>query len=183
MGRLEVKIYPDPCLRIRTKPVEQFSRDIKQTLRSMADIMYVSRGIGLAATQVGLGLSVLVVDAGENLMNFVNPVILERSKKKSRMEEGCLSLPGITVNVTRAAEVEVRAQNEEGEFFIKKFDGLPATVIQHEVDHLHGKLIIDYLDPIRRFMAARKLAGSGRGGSGKTCEVVCNAGEGYNGGA
>jgi len=168
---LKIKTYPDPCLRIRTGPVEQFTQDISKTLRSMADIMYVGQGIGLAATQVGLGLSVLVVDIGDGLTNYINPAILERSRKKSSMEEGCLSLPGIIVNVARPEEITVRAQDEQGEFFIRKLSGLAAKTVQHEIDHIHGRLIIDYLDPIRRFMAARKLAGLKRRQTGKTCEA------------
>lgn len=176
MSTLEIKTYPDPCLRIRTKPVEQFNQDIEKILRSMADIMYISQGIGLAATQVGLGLSILVIDVGEGLEKFINPMILERSRKKSSMEEGCLSLPGVMVSVARPERVKVRAQNEQGEFFIKTFDGLFAKAIQHEIDHLHGKLIMDYLDPIRYFIASRKLIGSGRKQVTKGCEVVCNVG-------
>lgn len=158
-------------MRIRTGPVEQFTQDIGKTLKSMADIMYVGQGIGLAATQVGLGLSVLVVDIGDGLTNYINPVILERSRKKSNMEEGCLSLPGITVNVARPEEITVRAQDEQGEFFTRKLSGLAAKTVQHEIDHLHGRLIIDHLDPIRRFIAARKLTGLKRRQTGKTCEA------------
>jgi len=180
---LEIKTYPDPCLRIRTKPVERFDQDLEKTLRSMADTMYINQGIGLAATQVGLGLSILVVDVGESLENFVNPVILEKSKKKSRMEEGCLSLPGIVVSVARPERVKVRAQNERGEFFIKTFDGLSAKAVQHEIEHLNGKLLLDYLDPVRYFIATRKLLSSGRERVTKTCEVVCNAGKRRNRGA
>ena len=83
MSQLELKIYPDPCLRIKTKPVEKFTQDFKDTLKSMAEIMYVNQGVGLAATQVGLGLSVLLIDIGEGLKTFVNPEIIEKSKKKT----------------------------------------------------------------------------------------------------
>ncbi|MFC1480321.1 peptide deformylase [Candidatus Omnitrophota bacterium] len=177
MSALEIKTYPNPCLRIKTKDLEQSTPDIDETLRSMADIMYANRGIGLAATQVGLGLSILVVDVGSGLMNFVNPVIFEKSKEKSKMEEGCLSLPGISVTVARPEKIKVRAQNEKGEFFIKKFTGLAARAIHHEVDHLNGRLIIDYLDPIRYFIAVRKLSAAGCKPPVKACEVVCNVGK------
>lgn len=176
MSSLELKTYPDPCLRIRTKSVEQFTRNFKDILRLMADMMYVNEGIGLAATQVGLGLSVFIIDVGEGLMNFVNPVILEKSKEKSKLEEGCLSLPGVVVSIKRPKKIKVRAQNEKGEFFIKKFDGLTAKAIQHEIEHLYGKLIIDYLNPIRHFITTRKLIKVKHSGSGKACEVVCNVG-------
>jgi len=177
MKFLDVKTYPDPCLRVATRPVECFDDDLKALLRSMGDVMYLNNGIGLAGTQVGLSLSVLVVDIGSGLMNFVNPEIIEKSGKKSAMLEGCLSLPGIEVNVKRPEEVQIRAQNENGGIFVKKFDGLAAKALQHEIDHLQGKLLIDYLDPVRRFMAIRKLSRSKRNNDKKTCEVVCNVGK------
>ena len=180
MSTLDLKTYPDPCLRIKTKPVEAFTEELNETLCSMAEMMYTSQGVGLAATQVGLGLSILVIDTGEGLINFINPEILERSKEKSKMEEGCLSLPGITVNVLRPKKIKLRAQDEEGEFFIKTYDGLLAKAVQHEMDHLSGKLIIDYLDSIRRFFVFRKLVNTKQREVPKTCEVVCHAGKRRN---
>ena len=177
MSILDLKTYPDPCLRIKTKPVEAFTEELREILRSMVEMMYESQGIGLAATQVGLGLSLLVIDTGEGLINFINPSILEASKEKSKMEEGCLSLPGITVNVVRPEKIKVKAQDEEGEFFIKTYDGLIAKAVQHEMDHLSGRLIIDHLDPIRKFFAFRKLAKTKQREMPKTCEVVCHAGK------
>jgi peptide deformylase len=175
--QIELKTYPDPCLRIKTKPVEQFDKTLKKALSVMADIMYTSQGIGLAATQVGLGLSLFVMDTGTGLINFINPQILEVSKEKSTMEEGCLSLPGVLVNVSRPTTVKIRAQNAKGEFFIKKFDDLEAKAVQHENDHLSGKLIIDYMDPVRRFLAKWKLASHKQDQSVKTCEVICHVGK------
>lgn len=177
MGHLELKTYPDPCLRIKTKPVEKFDQELEGILKSMVDIMYLSQGIGLAAPQVGLGLSIFVIDTGEGLEVFVNPQIAERSGDKSALEEGCLSLPGALVNVRRPATVRVRAQNGKGEYFIKRFDGLAAKAVQHENDHLNGKLIIDYLDPIRRFLAGRRLSGPKNAVNEKSCEVVCHVGK------
>lgn len=177
MEQIELKTYPDPCLRIKTKPVEQFDENLEKTLRVMADIMYVSQGIGLAATQVGLGLSLFVMDTGTGLINFINPQILEVSGESSSMEEGCLSLPGILVNVSRPVSVKIRAQDAKGEFFIKKFDDLEAKAVQHESDHLSGRLIIDYLDPVRKFFAKRKLSSHKRNQSVKTCEVICHVGK------
>ena len=174
MGTLEVKTYPDPCLRVKTRPVEMFDDDLSEIVRSMAELMYVSQGIGLAATQVGLGISLLVMDVEDGLVSMVNPVILERSHKKSGMEEGCLSLPGITVNVSRPETVKVRAQDVRGKFFMKTYEGLEAKVVQHEMDHLRGRLLIDYLDPVRRFLSVRKLSSSRREQDVKTCEVTCN---------
>lgn len=174
LSQLELKIYPDPCLRIKTKPVEKFTQNFKETLRTMAEIMYLNQGVGLAATQVGLGLSVLLIDIGEGLKTFVNPEIIERSRKRSRMEEGCLSLPGVTVSVSRPERIKLRAQDENGDYFINTWDGLYATALQHEFDHLQGKLTIDYLDPVRRFITVGKLSRSKKKVNGKTCEVICN---------
>ena len=128
----------------------------------MADIMYATEGIGLAATQVGLDESILVIDTGGKLQTFINPIITERSTKKTVMEEGCLSLPGVTVNVARPEHIKVKAFNLKGESFIREFDGLMAKVIQHELDHLHGKLLIDYLNPIKKIFASKKLASNKR---------------------
>lgn len=159
MHPLELKTYPDPCLRIKTHTVTKFGEETDGVIASMKQIMYENQGIGLAATQVGLGLSVFLIDTGDGLMECLNPEIVESSKKKTRMEEGCLSLPGINVSVKRSEHIKIRAQNNKGEFFLKKFDGLMAKAIQHEMDHLQGKLIIDHLDPIRFLLANMKLTG------------------------
>ena len=169
---MELKTYPDPCLKIKTKIVENFDDDLKKTLKSMVDFMYTHQGIGLAATQVGLGISVFVMDIGEDLQIFVNPVITDKTPKKTYLEEGCLSLPGITVNVSRPEKITVRAQDPAGEFFIKNFEGLEAKAAQHEMDHLEGKLIINYLNPIKYFIVSRKLSNV-KSKNEKTCEVVC----------
>jgi len=180
MSVLLLRTYPDPCLRIKTKPVKNFDRNLEDIVKAMAEMMYLNQGIGLAAPQAGVGLDVIVVDVGEGICTFVNPVVLERSKKRSRMEEGCLSLPGVTVGVSRPEEVSVRAQDERGKFFTRKFAGLAATAVQHEIDHLSGKLIIDYLDPVRYFVATRRLRMSSPADKTKTCEVICHVGRKYN---
>lgn len=174
---MEIKTYPDPCLRIKTQPVERFDSDLKDTLKAMRDMMYMHQGIGLAATQVGLGLSVFVMDCGEGPVSFVNPEIVETSGKKTKMGEGCLSVTGITVTVSRPERVKIRAQDETGSFFIKSYDSLAAKVVQHENDHLTGRLIIDYLDPVRNFLARRTLSSQKNKGSGGGCEVVCGVGK------
>ena len=176
MDKLKLKPYPDPCLRIKTKPVEKFNGEVEDALRSMADLMYLNGGIGLAATQVGLGLRLLVIDAGDELIKVVNPTIVEKAKEKDRVEEGCLSLPGVTVKVSRPVKVKVRAQDPLGNFFVRTFEGLQAKALQHEIDHLNGKLIVDYLDPIRRFVCTRRAGLLRNKGKSGTCEVVCSAG-------
>ena len=158
MNKIELKTYPESCLRKRTSPVKQFKDNLPEVLKTMSDIMYINQGIGLAATQVGLEGSFLVVDIGDGMTPFINPEILERSKERIRMEEGCLSLPGVAVDVPRAERIKVRAQDENGESFVKEFAGLMARVIQHEIDHLNGKLIIDYMNPVKKVIAKWKLA-------------------------
>lgn len=158
MNNLELKTHPDQCLRIKTHPVERFDSELESTIRAMADIMYLNQGIGLAATQVGLGMNLMIIDIGEGLTVFINPEIIERSSKKDKMEEGCLSLPGITVNVARSEKIKVKAQDIHGELFLNTYNGLMAKVIQHEIDHLNGKLLIDYLNPVLRLFADRKLS-------------------------
>jgi peptide deformylase len=159
---LELKTYPESCLRKKTNPVKNFETGLSETLRAMGEIMHINSGIGLAATQVGIDSRFLVFDIGEGLAALINPEIVEESKKTSCMEEGCLSLPGIAVSVKRPSEVSVKAQDETGKWSVKKFTGLMATVVQHEIDHLDGKLLIDYMNPIKRIIAMRKLTKSKR---------------------
>ncbi|MBD3379272.1 MAG: peptide deformylase [Candidatus Omnitrophica bacterium] len=175
MSRLELKTYPDPCLKVRASAVEDFTDEIRDILKEMSDIMYATRGIGLAAPQVGLGLKMLVMDAGNGLLKMVNPEIAEISDRKTVLEEGCLSLPGISVKVSRPGQIKVSALDENGAPFTRLFDGLAAKVVQHEMDHLDGKVIIDHLDPVRRFFASRKLKRTRD--SENSCEVVCHAGK------
>jgi len=177
MDVLEVKTYPDPCLRAVTGRVEKFDSDLKALLAEMEELMYDSQGIGLAATQVGVGLRAFVMDVGEGLSVFVNPEIIGSSGRKTRLEEGCLSLPGLTVNVARFDEIKVRATDGDGKMFTRDYDGLAAKAVQHELDHLNGKIIIDYLDPVRPFLAFRKLSSKKRDPGGGRCEVVCRVGK------
>jgi peptide deformylase len=177
MDVLELKAYPDPCLRVQTKRVDVFDSDLKDLLSLMSDEMYKSGGIGLAATQVGVGLSVFVIDVGDGIQMFVNPEIIEASAKKTRLEEGCLSLPGITVGVRRPEKVKVRAYNGDGKMFTRAYDGIAAKAVQHEMDHLKGKLIIDHLNPVKYFFATRELSAKVKGKTGGKCEVVCRVGK------
>ena len=173
----ELKTYPNPCLRVKTKKVENFDRDLKDLLAAMAEEMYESGGIGLAATQIGVGVSVFVMDVGEGLSVFVNSEIKEFSTKKTRLEEGCLSLPGILVGVARPETIKVKAFDGDGKMFTKKYEGLEAKAVQHEMDHLKGKLIIDYLNPVKYFFATKELSSKTRICGDKKCEVVCRVGK------
>lgn len=162
MSVIELRKYPDPCLRKKTRAVREFTGELESAVRRMAEIMYLNRGIGLAAPQVGLDESLIVVDIGEGLNIFVNPEVVELSAKKERMEEGCLSLPCVAVEVSRPVSIKVEAQDSRGAVFQKSYNGLMARVIQHEMDHLKGKMIIDYLNPISRLITDRKLTRKSR---------------------
>ena len=177
MDLLEVKIYPDPCLRVKTKPVEEFDSDLKEIISAMSELMYKSQGIGLAATQAGVGIKAFVMDVGGGLCVFINPEIVEVSGKKTRLEEGCLSLPGITAGIMRPENIKVRAYDENGKMFTKIYQGLAAKAVQHEMDHLNGKLIIDHINPVKRFLAVKELSSRKQDPSHRDCEVVCRVGK------
>ena len=156
---LPILEYPDPRLKKVAQPVTVFGPEIERLVRDMAETMYAAPGIGLAATQVDVHKRVIVIDISEDrdqLRVFVNPELLE-AEGEAECEEGCLSVPGYYDKVTRAANIRVRAQNERGETFELATDGLLAVCIQHEMDHLLGKVFVDYLSPLKR----ARLAGKG----------------------
>lgn len=140
---LRLRTYGDPALTGGVKKVEKVTDEHRNLLSLMARIMYETSGIGLAAPQVGITESLIVVDAGSGLYKLVNPVIT-RSEGSQSMEEGCLSVPGVGVKVTRAKKVVVDALDENGKKVRIEAEDLLACVFQHELDHLAGKLIIDY---------------------------------------
>jgi len=164
---LPILEYPDPRLKKVASPVTVFGPEIERLVRDMAETMYEAPGIGLAATQVDVHKRVIVIDISETrdqLRVFVNPELL-LAEGEAECEEGCLSVPGYYDKVTRAADIRVRAQNERGETFELATDGLLAVCIQHEMDHLLGKVFVDYLSPLKRarlagrFKKKRLLAG------------------------
>ncbi len=157
MSLLDIKIYPNSILRKKCLPFETISNAEKKLLRDMAETMYRNKGIGLAAPQIGINKQIIIADIGKGLIELINPQILLR-KGKEIMGEGCLSLPGISVDVKRAEEIVVLGLDKRGKSVKMKLKGLLARVIQHEMDHLMGNLIIDYVNPIRRFFLARKIA-------------------------
>ena len=173
MRTLRLRVFPDPVLRKKAAKIESFGT-MAETVKEMAKIMYSSKGIGLAAPQAGLSVRLFIIDVGNGLREFINPQITLKPGKRTKMEEGCLSVPGVGVVVKRPQRVRVRAQDAEGEFFVDEFEGLAARAIQHENDHLNGKLIIDHLDPVRYFIAAHRTKKSRGGPSADTCEVTCN---------
>ncbi len=159
MSKLNILEYPDPRLRTVAAPVSQFDARLQQLIDDMTETMYAARGIGLAATQVDQHLRLLVMDVSEardHLQVFINPELQDRSGTL-RSEEGCLSVPEIYAEVKRAERVSVRAQNARGEHFEQQLEGLAAICLQHEMDHLQGRLFVDYLSPLKRDMLMKKL--------------------------
>ena len=152
MPILPILHYPDERLHTKAKPVEVVDDAIRQLVADMAETMYTAPGIGLAATQVDVHLRVIVMDISENhdqLLALINPVILKAAGKAER-EEGCLSVPGIYEPVTRAERITVKYLNLEGKEVIKEAEGLIGVCIQHEMDHLEGKVFVEYLSRLKQ---------------------------------
>jgi peptide deformylase len=154
--------YPDKRLRDPGKPVTDFGADFQKLVDDMAETMYAAPGVGLAATQIGEAKRLFIIDVAtgddepSDLRVFVNPEILERNGEV-RWEEGCLSFPGVHEEIDRAERVKVRAQDREGKPFELEADGLLAIAIQHENDHLDGKLMVDHLGLIKRRLVHRQM--------------------------
>lgn len=153
---MDIKKFPDPVLRVNTKKVDSVGNGERALLDEMTKTMYISQGVGLAATQVGLKERIAVVNVGEGLIKLINPIIIKSEGAESQ-EEGCLSIPGTTVKVKRAKKVTVQYMDENGDVKVLKAEGLLARAVQHEIDHLNGKMIIDYLGPIKKALVKRKL--------------------------
>lgn len=159
MALLHILEYPDPRLRKVASAVTAFTPEIEKLVADMAETMYAAPGVGLAATQVDVHKRVIVIDISDTkdqLQVFVNPVLVT-AEGEAECEEGCLSVPGYFDKVTRAATVTVRAQNARGEPFEITAEGLLATCIQHEMDHLEGKVFVEYLSPLKRARLQAKL--------------------------
>jgi peptide deformylase len=152
MAILPILLYPDPRLHKVAAPVARVDDGIRGLVRDMAQTMYSAPGVGLAATQVDVHKRVIVIDISpthDQLKVFINPGIVE-SRGVSDVEEGCLSVPGVFDKVARAQWIRVRALDAEGEPFELEADGLLAVCIQHEMDHLQGKVFVEYLSPLKR---------------------------------
>lgn len=159
MALLPILHYPDPRLRLKAEPIESVDSSINRLADDMLETMYDAPGIGLAATQVNVQKRILVADVSEtqdNPLVLINPEILTEDGVEE-MQEGCLSVPGVSENVQRAERIRVRALNRQGEVFEMDVDGLLAVCIQHEIDHLDGKLFVDYLSPLKRNRIRKKL--------------------------
>jgi peptide deformylase len=153
---LPLRVYGDPILRQETAPVAAITDDLRRLIDAMFETMYAARGIGLAAPQVGRPERLAVVDVDDEPMVLVNPEIIGASAATAKDEEGCLSIPDIYGDVERPAEIRLRAMDREGNVYERDATGLLARCIQHEIDHLHGKLFIDYLSVLKRRAALAK---------------------------
>ncbi|BCJ85123.1 peptide deformylase [Effusibacillus dendaii] len=144
----------DPVLREVAKPVREITKNILKLLDDMAETMYDAEGVGLAAPQVGISKRVIVMDVGEGLIELINPVIVLKEGEQTG-PEGCLSIPGLTAEVTRANRVVAKGLNRHGEEITIEGQELLARCIQHEIDHLDGILFIDYVNPLNRLKSKK----------------------------
>lgn len=159
MALLDILEYPDPRLRTVARPVERVDDDVRRLIDAMFETMYAAPGIGLAATQVNVHRRIIVVDVSENRDQphaFINPAVATLGERVES-QEGCLSVPGFYEPVYRAERIRVAALDRNGEPFELEADGLLAVCIQHECDHLEGKLFVDYLSNLKRSRIRRKL--------------------------
>lgn len=159
MAQLNILHFPDPRLRLKAKPIEKVTDEIRQLANDMLETMYDAPGIGLAATQVNEQKQLIVIDVSEDKTSplfLINPELIETEGERE-FEEGCLSVPEAYETVTRADTIRVRALNLQGETFEMDADGILATCIQHEIDHLEGKLFVDYLSNLKRQRIKKRL--------------------------
>lgn len=159
MAIRKIIYLPDQRLRNKSVPIKKFDNELLSLVNDMFDTMYDAKGVGLAAPQIGINIRLSVIDVTPDKSRQIviaNPQIIE-SSGETVFQEGCLSVPGAYDNVTRATKVKVKAQNEHGEFFEIEAEGLLSECLQHEIDHLNGKLFIDLLSPLKRTIARRKL--------------------------
>lgn len=161
MALLPILNFPDPRLRTKAKPVEVVDDQIRTLAADMLETMYAAPGIGLAASQVDRHIQLIVMDLSEEKnqpMVFINPKITPLTEDTQPYEEGCLSVPQIFDKVERPARVKIEALDLDGKTFTLEADGLLAVCIQHEMDHLDGKLFVDYLSPLKRQRIREKIA-------------------------
>lgn len=160
MPLLNILRYPDPRLHKIAKPVSTFDARLKQLAADMAETMYEAPGVGLAASQVDVHEQLIVIDTSDtrsDLRIFINPEIVWTSAEMQVYDEGCLSVPGVYDGVERHAQVKVRALDTDGKRFEMEADGLLAVCIQHEMDHLKGKVFVEYLSPLKRNRIKAKM--------------------------
>src|SRR5579862_6316689 len=156
---LDILEYPDPRLRKVAAVIPAVTPEIQKLVGDMAETMYSAPGVGLAATQVNVHKRLIIIDISEDrndLKVFINPQIVTADGEAER-EEGCLSVPGYYDKVTRAARITVRAQDRKGDPFVLDAEGMLAVCVQHEIDHLNGKVFVDYLSPLKRAHLSARL--------------------------
>ncbi|GAW87062.1 peptide deformylase [Bathymodiolus platifrons methanotrophic gill symbiont] len=159
MSILSILEFPDPRLRTVAKPVANVDKAIESLVDDMLETMYEAHGVGLAATQVDIHKRIIVIDTSEDKNNplcLINPEIIKQMGEEES-DEGCLSVPGVFEPVTRAEEITVTAQDQQGKTFELEAGGLLAVCIQHEMDHLQGKLFVDYLSSLKRQRIKKKM--------------------------
>ncbi|MEA1890381.1 MAG: peptide deformylase [Pseudomonadota bacterium] len=159
MALLDILIYPDPRLHAKARPVEQVDKRIQTLIADMSETMYAAPGIGLAAPQVNVLERIIVIDISDSkdsLLAMVNPQIIH-TEGCTEQEEGCLSVPGIYAQVSRGEKICVRAQDKDGETFELVAEGLLGICIQHEIDHLDGKVFVDYLSRLKQDRIKKKM--------------------------
>jgi peptide deformylase len=170
MALLDILVYPDPRLRRKALPVESVDDEIRLLIRDMAETMYQAPGIGLAATQVNVSKRVMVIDHSDDrneLQVFINPVIRSH-RGETETEEGCLSVPGIVAPIKRAEEITVTALDSEGQHNEYTASGILAICLQHELDHLDGKVFVDYLSRLKRERIRKQLLKDSRNNDSTT---------------
>ena len=177
MALLDILHFPDPRLRNVARPVTVVDDTVRQLVDDMFETMYAAPGIGLAATQVNVDKRIVVIDISEEKdqpLCLINPEILER-RGEEEMEEGCLSVPGVFDIVQRAESIRMQALDRDGKTFELDVDGLLAVCIQHEIDHLDGKLFVDYLSQLKRQRIRKKLEKQRRHGNDGSGEAARHA--------
>jgi peptide deformylase len=160
MAVLTILKFPDPRLHKVARPVVQVDDRVRAVVKDMAQTMYAAPGVGLAATQVDIHEQIIVIDVTEeknDLLVFINPEVVSASEDLKVFDEGCLSVPGIYEEVERPDRVKVKALNQQGEWFTKDCDGLLAVCIQHEMDHLKGKVFVQYLSRLKQSRIRSKM--------------------------
>lgn len=154
--KLKIKIFGEPVLRVKAKPVNRITAQHRDILSQMSRAMYDGAGIGLAAPQVGISEQLIVVDIGDGLYKLINPKIVKKTGKQS-ISEGCLSVPGVCIKVKRAKQIWIEAKDENNQQIKIQAKDLLACVLQHEIDHLKGKMIIDYASFVDKLRIKKKL--------------------------
>jgi peptide deformylase len=160
MALLEILCYPDPRLHKIAKTVDVFDERLDELVKNMAQTMYEAPGVGLAATQVDAHEKIIVIDTSDTrdeLLVLINPKVIWQSDEKKSWREGCLSVPDFFDEVVRPDKIVVKAQNVKGDFFEMEAEGLMSVCIQHEMDHLIGKVFVEYLSPLKRARIKNKM--------------------------